>query len=389
MTELERHALLPAGLRDVLPPEAAFEAEVVERLIARFAASGYGRIKTPLIEFEDGLMSGAGAAISADTFRLMDPVSQRMMGVRADITPQIARIALTRLRNAPRPLRLSYSGDVLRVKGTQLRPERQLAQVGVELIGAETAAADCELIVLAVEALAAVGVTELSVDLTIPPLVPALCAALDIAGDAGRELRAALDRKDAAAVRAIGGTAAEPLDALLGAAGPAAACFAVLDALDLPEAASRERDRLRDVLDGLQRAAPAIKLTLDPVENRGFEYHTGVSFTIFAYGVRGEVGSGGRYIATSNGTGGEPATGFTLYVDTILRVLPEPESRRTVYVPPGIAAPRIHELQADGWVTVAGLDAVADDMAEARRLGCSHVLVGAEVEAVERQARHG
>jgi len=142
MTELERKALLPAGLRDVLPPFAAFEAEVIEQLMARFAASGYARVKAPLVEFEDGLLSGPGAAMTADTFRLMDPISQRMMGVRADITPQIARIASTRLGAAPRPLRLGYSGEVLRVKGTQLRPERQFAQVGAELIGAECAAAD-------------------------------------------------------------------------------------------------------------------------------------------------------------------------------------------------------------------------------------------------------
>ena len=119
----------------MLPPDAAFEAEIVERLVASFAARGYDRIKPPLIEFEDGLLSGAGVALAPQTFRLMDPVSQRMMGVRADITPQIARIARSRLGGAPRPLRLSYAGDVLRVRGGQLRPERQIMQVGAELIG--------------------------------------------------------------------------------------------------------------------------------------------------------------------------------------------------------------------------------------------------------------
>src|SRR5690606_35936945 len=102
------------------------------------------RVKPPLIEFEDGLLSGPGAAVAADTFRLMDPVSQRMMAIRADMTLQVARIAATRLRNQPRPLRLSYAGQVLRVAGTQLRPERQFGQAGVELIGAACPAADAE-----------------------------------------------------------------------------------------------------------------------------------------------------------------------------------------------------------------------------------------------------
>ncbi|NQU72980.1 MAG: ATP phosphoribosyltransferase regulatory subunit, partial [Rhodospirillales bacterium] len=203
MTELERRALLPDGLRDMLPPTAGFEADVIERLIGHFAGLGYARVKAPLVEFEEGLLSGAGAAMSGHIFRLMDPVSQRMMGVRADITPQIARIASTRLKNEPRPLRLSYSGEVLRIRGTQLQPERQFAQVGVELIGRETAAADAEVIVMAAEALTALGVVDFSIDLTIPTLVPALCDALGLADDKRDELRAALDRKDAEVVHRL------------------------------------------------------------------------------------------------------------------------------------------------------------------------------------------
>ena len=96
-----------------------------------------------------------GAAMASHTFRLMDPVSQRMMGLRADMTPQVGRIAASRLKGAPRPLRLSYAGQVLRVKGEQLRPERQIGQVGVELIGTASAAADAEAVLLAAEALRA------------------------------------------------------------------------------------------------------------------------------------------------------------------------------------------------------------------------------------------
>jgi len=130
MSEVGAKALLPAGLRDLLPPEAAHEARLRESLMAMLAAHGYERVNPPLVEFEDGLLSGLGAATAADTFRLMDPVSQRMMGVRADMTPQVARLATTRLAAAARPLRLSYAGEVLRVKGSQLRPERQFLQVG-------------------------------------------------------------------------------------------------------------------------------------------------------------------------------------------------------------------------------------------------------------------
>ncbi len=110
----------------------------------------------------------------------MDPISQRMIGLRADMTPQIARIATTRLKDAPRPLRLFYAGQVLRVRGGEIRAERQVGQVGAELIGSDAVAADIEVAAVAAEALTALGIAGLSVDLTLPTLVPALCRALGL-----------------------------------------------------------------------------------------------------------------------------------------------------------------------------------------------------------------
>src|SRR5437763_15698725 len=110
-------ALLPTGIHDLLPPDAETEAAIVARLMATLTAHGYERVKPPLVEFEETLFSGAGAAMATATFRMMDPTSHRMIGLRADVTPQIARIAVTRLDAAPRPLRLSYAGQVLRATG--------------------------------------------------------------------------------------------------------------------------------------------------------------------------------------------------------------------------------------------------------------------------------
>jgi ATP phosphoribosyltransferase regulatory subunit len=387
MSDTPHPALLPTGIHDLLPPEAEAEADAVLRLMATLAAHGYERVEPPLVEFEETLFSGAGAAMTTATFRTMDPISHRMIGVRADMTPQIARIAATRLGNAPRPLRLSYAGQVLRVKGSEIRPERQIGQVGGELIGAEGPAADIEAIAVAGEALAALGVSHLSVDITLPTLVPAIAEAYDIGGERAAALRAALDHKDAATVAAIAGEAGELLEALLAAAGPVATTLAALDRLVLPARARAERIRLGAVLDGLAVAAPDLKVTVDPVENRGFEYHTGISFTFFAGGPSargplGELGRGGRYEA-GDPAAPEPATGFTLYTDTILRVLPEVISPRRVLLPLGADRARAGVLRRTGWVTVAALDPAGDWRAEARRLGCSHVLEGEAPVAVD------
>jgi ATP phosphoribosyltransferase regulatory subunit len=382
MNDAPHPALLPAGFYDLLPPEAEIEAEVTARLIGVLAAHGYERVKPPLVEFEETLLSEAGAAMASDTFRTMDPVSHRMIGMRADMTPQVARIAATRLSHKPRPLRLSYAGQVLRVKGSQMRPERQIGQAGAELIGAAGPEADVEVIAVAGEALAALGVPDLSVDLTLPTLVPAIAEAYGIAGERAVALRAALDRKDVAAVASLAGESGALLARLVAAAGPGGATRAALDRFELPERARLERDRLGAVLDGLAAAIPALKVTVDPVENRGFEYHTGISFTFFArlgpeLGPLGELGRGGRYQAGAPAAP-EPATGFTLYTDTILRTLPAPPPRRRLLVPPGGDPARARALRAEGWITVAALMPAAHWPQEARRLDCFYVLEGGE-----------
>jgi len=386
MNDAPHPALLPTGMRDLLPPEAEAEARVVARLMATLAAHGYARVKPPLVEFEETLFSGAGTAMAAATFRTMDPASHRMVGVRADMTPQIARIAATRLGNAARPLRLSYAGQVLRVSGSEIRPERQIGQVGAELIGAGGPAADVEAIAVAGEGLAALGVPQVSVDVTMPTLVPAVAEAYAIAGPQAAALRSALDHKDAAAVAAAAGVAAGVIGRLLAAAGPAEAALVALDRLDLPPRARAERMRLGAVLDGLRDAAPDLTVTVDPVENRGFEYHTGISFTFFAGGAAasgssGELGRGGRYQA-GDPAAPEPATGFTLYTDTILRTLPDAPPPRRLFLPLGAARAHAARLRDKGWITVAALEPAADWRSEARRLGCTHVFEDGEPRAL-------
>jgi ATP phosphoribosyltransferase regulatory subunit len=365
-TGKDHQYLLPAGLKDGLPPDAAFEAAMVERLMACFASWGYERVKPPLIEFEDALLSGMGAAMAGDTFRLMDPVSQRMMGVRADMTPQVGRIAASRLKGSARPLRLSYAGQVLRVKGEQMRPERQIGQAGVELIGVESAAADAEAVLLAAEALRQLGVTQLVVDLNAPMLA---VSHLRDSGIADPTLViGALDRKDAAAVKELGGKLAPVLQQLMNAIGAPPQALDRLAGIALSKSAAVQRDRLIEVARLVQQAAPDLGLNIDPTDHRGFEYHTGVTFSLLARGVAGEFGRGGRYVNQA----GEDATGFTLYLDTLLAALPAPKPARRILLPRGTSHDIALRLRGEGWVTVHALDS-AEDEKEARRLGCSHL----------------
>ncbi len=380
MTDLSDKALLPAGMCDVLPPDAEIESTAMEDLIAQFSGRGYQRVKPPLIEFEESLLSNSGSAMASQTFRVMDPDSQRMMGVRADMTLQVARIATTRLNKAPRPLRLCYGDQILRVRGTQMRPERQFGQVGMELIGAEDAAGDAEIILTAIDALSGLDISNLSVDLAMPTLAPAIAVSLEVSVSTGAALRQALDRKDIAAVAALsadlGETGTALFTALLEATGPAEQAMSALIALNLPARAAMERDKLAAVLAAIRAGDGDLSLTIDPVESRGFEYHSGATYTFFAGGVRGELGSGGRYKA---GSRAEPATGMTLFMDTVLRAMPRPAIDARLYLPLGTSHDEGRDLRDQGYITVAGFETTDDPRTAAKHLGCTLVYSGGKV----------
>jgi ATP phosphoribosyltransferase regulatory subunit len=265
---------------------------------------------------------------------------------------------------------LSYAGQCLRVRGNQLAPDRQVAQAGIELIGHDSPEADAETVLVAAEALAAVGLTRVSFDLTLPMLVPSLLDAAGLSGPDRAGLSRALDRKDAAAVSRHGGSLAPVLSNLLLAAGPADRALTALAEARLPGLAGALAERVAATVAAIRAAAPALRLTVDPVEFRGFRYETGVSVTVYAPGRHEELGRGGRYICGDS----EPATGVTLYPDAILRAAPPRQARPRVFVPFGADRTVMAGLRAEGFATVAALAPVDDDAAEARRLGCSHIL---------------
>lgn len=341
-------SLLPNGLLDLLPPNAENEAHVIASFMQDFAAFGYARVKPPLVEFEESLLGeGPGQKLARQTFRMMDPVSQRMMGVRADVTAQIARIATSRLADEERPLRLSYAADVLRVNGSQLRPERQFCQAGCELIGIDTLMADVEMPLVALKALASLGIGKLSVDLTVPTLVAHIYEETETNEDLRETLNDAIEKRDPDAVAKAGGTASGLIVQLMQHKDG-------FEKIALPKKAKADMQRLLTVAKDLRGGLDVyglndVQITIDPLERRGFEYQTGVSFTFFAIGARGEIGRGGRYDVTVRDKKPETATGFTLYMDTILRVAPPMTGAARKSVPADAGWKEVKSLQDQGF----------------------------------------
>ena len=365
--------LLPEGLRDRLPPQAEAAAALMRGLLDHVASHGYARVQPPLVEYEESLAGRLGVTGRQELLRFTDPVSRHTLALRPDMTGQVGRIAATRLAHIPRPLRLAYGGPVLRVKGSQLRPEREMLQVGAELIGADSVAAVIEVLMLAVAALNRAGVAGLTIDLTLPSFVADLAAGpWPLAPDMLESVEALLDGKDVAGLRAAGAARFEPL---IDAAGPAPAALATLRALDLPAALTA---RLADAAAVVAALGSDHAVTLDPTERHGFEYQRWIGFSLFADGIRGEIGRGGAYSVVHPDGHHEPAVGFSLYVDGLVDAGLGIVARNRVLLPLGTPAAVGEQLRVDGWVTIAALDATAVPD------GCTHRWNGQTAEPLEK-----
>jgi ATP phosphoribosyltransferase regulatory subunit len=362
------HALLPEGLRDRLPPEAEAAAAILRAALDAVAGHGYERVAPPLAEFEESLVGRLKSASARDLLRVVDPVSQRTLALRPDITTQVGRIATTRMAHRARPLRLSYGGPVMKLRATQLRPEREMTQLGAELIGRDSAAAAAEIAMVAIEALAAAGAPRITIDLTLPDLVDVLAAGpLPLAPADVARVRCLLDAKDAGGLVAAGAQVYLPL---IEAAGPFAEAVARLRAIDGGGALATRLAALEQIA---ARIGGAAQITLDPTERHGFEYQSWLGFSLFVDGLAGEIGRGGTYTILSDTGCEEPAVGFSIYPDPLIERVARTAADHRLFLPLGHDPAAAEAMRAQGWSTVAALDARCD----ARALGCSHRLEGA------------
>ncbi len=300
--------LLPQGLRDRLPGEAAAHFRLVRALLDCIETHGYARVAPPLVEFEESLATRLKSS-RTELARFVDPLSQHTLAIRPDITPQIARIAVTQMKDIARPLRLAYAGPVLKLGATQLNPQREMMQIGAELIGSDSVEAACEIVRMAVEALKAAGVEGVTVDLTLPDLVDTLAGRV-LPPTKIAELDALLDMKDAGGLVDAGFGDWLPL---IAATGPVEVALAGLRAFD-------HAGLMATRIDGIAAIAGAlngVRVTLDPTERHGFEYQSWFGFSLFASGAANAIGRGGSYAIVHGNGHDEPATGFSVYADAL------------------------------------------------------------------------
>ncbi|MDO8931673.1 MAG: ATP phosphoribosyltransferase regulatory subunit [Rhodocyclaceae bacterium] len=329
----KRRWLLPEAIEDLLPAEARQVEVLRRRVLDAFTRSGYEFVAPPLLEYVESLLTGSGHDLDLRTFKLIDQLSGRTLGVRADITPQVARID-AHLLNRKGVARLCYCGSVLHALPASLLASREPIQIGAELYGHAGIEADSEIVRLLARALALCEIPTARIDLGHIGIFRALAAKAGISGEAQQELFAVLQAKDASTLRELVAGLAEPLRSAFLALPE---CYGGVEVLDAAARRLPDLPEIRAALDGLRRLAAELAdlpLGFDLADLRGYHYHSGVVFAAYCDGSPGAVALGGRYDQVGQSFGrGRPATGFSLDLRVVARLAPAPAASGAILAP--------------------------------------------------------
>lgn len=359
-----RRWLLPEHIEDVLPVEARAIERLRRAILDLFERHGYELVAPPLLEYVESLLSGTGKDMDLATFKLVDRLSGRMMGVRADHTPQVARID-AHLLNRQGVARLCYCGSVLHTLPAGTTRTREPLQIGAELYGHAGLEADVEVVRLMIDALQAAGVQRVHVDLGDPGIYRALAAGHALDAESAESLFHAVQQKNAAE------------------AGPLAVLTRLHGGLDTLARARSELPNLPSVthaLDRLERLAravggPGAEVSIDLSELGGFNYESGLVFSAFAEGSPDALARGGRYDEVGASFGrARPATGFTMDLRQLAARAKGNGPRRAILAPCADEAglrEAIAKLRAAGEVVIVDLPGHEDSRQE---LGCDRKL---------------
>ena len=375
--------LLPEGIEELLPGEAGRLEALRRRLLDLYATWGYAQVIPPFIEYLESLLVGSGSDLDLETFKLTDQLTGRLMGVRADMTQQVARIDAHRLQREA-PTRLCYLGTVLRARPDGPGGSRSPLQVGAELYGHDGLESDAEVVALMIETLEACGIRDAHLDLGHVGIFRGLAAAAGLDEIREAELFEMLQRKARAELEAaLADLPAEHADRLLALVDLNGGDEVLETAHDRLAGAAPEIDaalaNLAGVADVLRRERPGLVLHFDLAELRGYRYHTGVVFAALVPGHGEAIARGGRYDDVGRFFGrARPATGFSTDLRQLLRLS---DGMATAQVESGIFAPadsdpalcaRIRELRSAGERVVRALPGQAGGAAE---MGCDRQLV--------------
>lgn len=368
--------LLPENIADVLPSEARKIEELRRIILDNFRLYGYELVMPPLLEYQESLLTGAGQDTDLRTFKLVDQLSGRTMGIRADMTIQVARID-AHLLNRSSVTRLCYAGSVLHTRPHGLHATREPLQIGAEIYGHAGLEADAEIQELALASLAQTGFTEVRMDMSHVGVLRAIIASDQKAARDEAELYNLLRAKDMAGLRVLTADYSpqcrDALLALPGLYGDASILQKARNVLPAWQGIVRALDEL-ELLVSLAGSASVV--TIDLADLRGYQYESGAMFAIYVPGLPNAVARGGRYDHVGEAFGrARPATGFSMDLRELARLLPIADRKPAIRAPWGrepALREKIAELRKAGEVVIQHLPGHENDQEE---FDCDRTLV--------------
>lgn len=380
---MKNHWLLPEGIEETLPPQAARLDDLCRRIIDLYKGWGYQLVMPPLIEFLESLLTGTGQDLDLKTFKLTDQLSGRLMGVRADTTPQVARIDARNLKRDI-PSRLCYLGTVLHTRPENHGVSRSPLQVGAELYGHQGRESDAEILCLMLETLNTAGVNDVHVDLGHVGIYQGLVKQAGLSDAQETVLFDVLQRKAGSELQELIETWSVPKKIgdmfmfLINANGDASIFREA--GRHLAAANAKVKNCLKElqaVTELVKKRIPGAPLYFDLAELRGYHYHTGIVFAAYVPGTGQGIAFGGRYDGIGLAFGrARPATGFSTDIKTLLAL-----SSLTCKEPRGIFAPckndpallkMIDKLRNKGEIVISELPG---QKGNAKDMGCDRKLV--------------
>jgi ATP phosphoribosyltransferase regulatory subunit len=371
-----RNWLLPEYIEDVLPAEAARIEGLRRKLLDLFKVHGYQYVIPPMMEYMESLITGVGHDLDLATFKVVDQLTGRLMGVRADMTPQAARID-AHLLNHQGTTRLCYAGSVMRTKPDGLAQTREPLQVGAELYGHGGIASDIEIQRLLIKALRAIGIEQVQLDFSHVNVFGSLIESSHIDAQLEQALYAALQSKDQSSVntlaRDVDKTTREALLRLTELNGDRSILAKAAQVLPASPAIVDALQNLQHVADALQDMD--VSISFDLSELRGYHYHSGVVFAAYAKGYKGPLALGGRYDEVGQAFGrARPATGFSLDLRGVVTALAPAVAEQAIFAPALVdntLTAKIESLRQQGHVVIQELPGMQSNMSE---LNCTKKL---------------
>ena len=356
--------LLPDGFKVLLPEQAHTEEGLSRAILDLFFHNGYSLVKTPMIEYEDNISQNTLQSLHDQSFLFMEPETKKILVLRSDITPQVAKLASTKLKHLPRPIRFAYSGEVIRNSKNNYKTERQLKQIGVELIGGPQDNSMVEVLNIAVTALQHINIKNITIDFSLPSIFRIIDKNFNLKLKSNKNIRKAIENKDPGIIK---DKKYDYINGLILMAGTVEESFKVYKKFNFPKKINELLKNFFKFISVIKKNNKNLSITVDMTEGNSFLEYFSFGFKIYNKENAKHIAIGGDYKSNNH----EIGLGMTFLVSQLLKST-NFKNREKIYIPYNVDNKKIKLKKS--FILIKELFAKKDNLKEAKNQNCNYIL---------------